>query len=551
MLIREKIKKDLVETLDKIGVKTKEVVVEKTADPKNGDYSSNVALQQYKTTQAKVWQSPLKFAKDLTDNFPRVDYLEKIEVAPPGFINFFLSKDYLQREVAKIFSQKEDYAKLGLGSGKKAQIEFISANPTGPLTLGNGRGGFLGDALSNILSCVGYEVEREYYINDYGSQIKILGMSLAWAEGKLGKVPQDLQLYQGDYIKKIAKKLSLKKVNWQDFDRLGKAGAKVILEEYIKPTVKKKMKIFFDNWFSEYRELHQKGLIKKGLEELEAKRLSYQKEGAIWFKTSKFEKSRDHVLVKSDGELTYHLTDIFYHKNKFERGFEKVIDIWGADHLGHLPLVYGAVKALGIPDDWLSIIIVQLVRVVEKGKPIRLSKRRGAIVTIEDLLSQVPLDVARFFFLARPADTHLDFDLSLARERSEKNPVYYIQYAHARICSILRKAGGRLKVKGERKNLHLTPKTVHLLNHPAELALIKKLIQLPELIEDIAKNYQVHALCFYLLELADLWHKFYEQCKVLSKDNNLTQARLQLTKASAIILQTSLGFLGISAPERM
>jgi arginyl-tRNA synthetase len=541
MLTREKIREELIKTLEKIGVEVKEAIVEKTSDPKNGDYSSNVALQQCKKAPGLVWQSPLEFARTIADNFPKTNYLEKIEIAPPGFINFFLSKNLLQAQVGAILSQKEDYARSKVGQGKKAQVEFISANPTGPLTLGNGRGGFLGDALSNILVWAGYKVEREYYINDYGIQIRILGMSLAQAQGLLETVPKEIQLYQGDYIKKITKKLSAKKINWQDFDKLGQEGAKIILEDYIKPTVKEKMRISFDCWFSEYRQLHQKDLIKKGLQELKKKGLTYKKEGAIWFKTSKFADSRDHVLIKKDGELTYHLTDICYHKNKFERGFEKVIDIWGADHLGHVPLVYGAAKALGMSDDWLSIIIIQLVRVIENGKVARLSKRRGVIVTIDDLLSQVPLDVARFFFLMRPADTHLDFDLGLARERSEKNPVYYVQYAHARICSILRKA----------KNFDLKPETLNLLDHPAELALIKKLIQLPELIEDLAKNYQVHTLCFYLIDFADLWHKFYEQCRVISRDKNLTLARLQLVIATGIILRTGLKLLGISAPERM
>jgi len=567
MTIREKIRKDLRETLEKIGVETETVVVEKTGDPKNGDYSSNVALrlaqgklgeektalQQSKHKAGFVWQSPLEFAKTLADSFPKTDYLEKVEVVSPGFINFFLSKNFLQSQIQTILSQKENYAKLKVGQGRKVQVEFISANPTGPLTLGNARGGFLGDALSNILTQAGYKVEREYYINDCGTQIKILGMSLAKAQGLLKKTSEEIQLYQGDYIKKIAKELSGKKINWQDFDKLGQEGAKIILKDYIKPAIAEKMKISFNNWFSEYRNLHQKSLIKKSLEELEKRGLTYKKEGAIWFKTKKFaDSSEDHVLVKKDGELTYHLTDICYHKNKFDRGFEKVIDIWGADHLGHVPLVYGAMRALRMPPDWLSFIIVQLVRVREGSSVVRLSKRKGMIVTIDDLLSQVPLDVCRFFFLMRPADTHFDFDLELAKERSEKNPVYYVQYAHARIASILRRANSKFKIFSHAKSSTARQNAkLSLLDHPAEIALIKKLIQLPELIEDIAKNYQVHTLCFYLIDLADLWHKFYEQCKVLSTDSQLTKARLQLVLSTAIILQTGLKLLGISAPDRM
>ncbi len=478
-----------------------------------GDYTTNIALQ-------------LKRPANEIAGKLKSDLFEKIEVAGPGFINFFLSKEYLQKQVSAILKEKEKFGQLKIGQGQKINVEFISGNPTGPLTLGNGRGGFWGDVLANVLNKAGYQAKREYYINDTGEQIKKLGHS----------VLKDAEaVYQGPYIEELRKK-----IKGNNPEKVGQSAAKIILQEMIKPTIKK-MKIKFDIWFSE-KTLHQKKEVDGILDLLKKKKLSYESEGALWFKSTQFGDDKDRVLIKAGGEKTYLASDVAYLKNKFARGFQKLIFFWGADHYGYVARIKAAVEALDYKKEQINIIVMQLVRLIREGQEVRMSKRTGTYVTLDELIDEVGLDVTRFFFLARGADTHLNFDLALAKTQSENNPVYYIQYAHARICSILSKS----KISNSRSKIDY-----QLLCHPAEMKLIKQLIKLPEIIEDTAKDYQVQRLPQYAIDLATTFHQFYRDCQVLSKNIHLARARLSLVSATQIVLKNTLSLMGVSAPEKM
>ena len=495
------------------GVPEEEISINSSASGNFGDYSTNVAMRLKKPAQ--------EFSQKLGS-----DLFEKIEVADPGFINFFLSKEYLQKQVSPILKEKERFGQLKIGKSQKINVEFISANPTGPLTLGNGRGGFWGDVLTNVLNKAGYQAKREYYINDTGEQIKKLGHS----------VLNDVEaVYQGRYIEELRKK-----IKGNDPEKIGQSAAKIILQEMIKPTIKK-MKIKFNVWFSE-KTLYQKKEVDKVLDTLKKKKLSYESEGALWFRSTQFGDDKDRVLIKEGGEKTYLASDVAYLKNKFTRGFQKLIFFWGADHYGYVARIKAAAEALGYKKEQINIIVMQLVRLIREGQEVRMAKRTGTYVTLDELIDEVGLDVTRFFFLARGADTHLNFDLALAKEQSENNPVYYIQYAHARICSILSKS----KVSNSKSKINYK-----LLYHPAEMKLIKQLIKLPEIIEDTAKDYQVQRLPQYATELATTFHQFYRDCQVLSKNIHLARARLSLVSATQIVLKNTLSLMGIFAPEKM
>jgi arginyl-tRNA synthetase len=507
-MIREEIKNLIKKSVEELYKKEIEVKVDLPENVTFGDYSTNIAMLLKKNPQ------------EIADAI-KSSLLEKIEVKS-GFINFFVSKEYLQKQVEKILKEKESFGKLEIGRGQKINVEFISANPTGPLTLGNGRGGFCGDALANVLEKAGYKTTREYYINDVGEQVRKLGHSII---GDLEAV------YSGDYIADLKKRVA-----GDNPEKVGQAGAKLILKEMIEPIVKK-MGIKFDVWFSE-KSLRQEKEIEKVLDYLKNKNLVFENEGAVWFKSTEFGDDKDRVLIKADGETTYFLSDIVYLKDKFERGFSRLIFFWGADHFGYIGRIKAAAEALGYKKEQIDIIIMQLVRLMQEGQEVKMSKRSGIYVTIDELIDEVGLDVARFFFLTRSAGSHLNFDLDLAKEQSEKNPVYYMQYAHARICSILKKAEN-YKQKAIRYN------------EPAEFDLIKQLIRLPEVVEDTAKDYQVQRLPQYATDLATSFHKFYRDCQVISEDKNSTQARLALILATKTVLKNILDLMGISAPEKM
>ena len=485
-MIRKKIEK-LIEEVVK-----KKVHLEHPANAEFGDYSTNLALT------AKI--DPEKIVSKLKDN----SLFKKVTVAGPGFINFFLSQKALQEELAEILKQGDDCGQLDINKNKKVQLEFISANPTGPLTVGNARGGPFGDVLANILKKAGYQVEKAYYVNDAGQQIVDL------SQGK----------YKSDYLDNLKNKIGQKNL------------ARYIVKDSIEPTTKR-LGIKYDEWIFE-SDLHKSGRVEKALKYLRKKNLIYSKDGADWFKSSKFGDQRDRVVVKKDGHKTYLAGDIALHQYKFEdKKFDQVINIWGADHHGDIPGLMAAVEALGHKNK-LEIILLQFVTILEKGAKQKMSKRAGTYVEMDELLDKVGPDAVRFFFLQKSADTHLNFDLELAKEQSVKNPVYYVQYAQARICSILRKAG------------NLEAKLLSNLKQPAELSLIKKLVKFPEIIEVTAQDYQVQRLPYYSLELANHFHKFYEQCRVLGNPS-----RISLIQATQIVLKSVLTLMGIKAPKKM
>lgn len=540
-MIREKIKRDLEKIIKaSLGIKAENIFIEVPENPKYGDYASNFAIDNFgkiKLLKTEV-KTSLGLAQLIVENFPKKDYLEKIETACPGFINFYLSQKFIQKQVGEILKHKRDFGinknLKSKNSKTRIQVEFISANPTGPLHAGNCRGGFAGDVLANILKKLGFNVQREYYINDKGVQVERLTKSVkARYRELLGEkidFPEDG--YWGVYVKEIAQRMIEKKErNFKEF-----ALSEIL--KMIKETVTG-MKIKYDNWFSE-ESLYKSSQVKKSLTLLEKKGLVYKKDNALWFKSSGFGDDKDRVLIKSDGEMTYLVSDIAYHIDKFEkRKFDRVILFWGADHIGYIKRFQAMIAAIG-HNRKTEIEICQLLKLSKRGKEIRMSKRKGVYITIDDIISEIGLDAGRFHFLMYSLDTPMILDLERAKEQSVKNPVYYVQYAYARISSILRKMGN------ERGKINLG-----LLNDPSEIILIKKLIRFPELLLDISSNHQINRLPLYALELADSFHRFYERCRVLTEDKNLTRARLALVKATKIILRETFSLMGISAPEKM
>ena len=533
-----------------------EIQAEYAKNEKFGDYTSNVAMLLAK----KIGKSPMEIAEAIKDvichserseesrNIKSGDTItgsfanaqddtvknfEKIEVAAPGYLNFYLSKKYLQDVVKKINAEKENFGASQKGKGIKINNEFISANPTGPLHLGNGRGGFYGDSLSKILRKAGFDVTVEYYVNDAGEQVVKLGHSVL----KDGE-----KVYEGEYIDELNKKFG----KIQDVREVGEKSANYILENIIKKTVKEKMRIEFDEWTSE-KELQKKGYDNRAVEMLKKKGFTYESDGALWLKTTEFGDDKDRVLVKSDGKNAYIAGDCGYMLDKIERGFDKLIMGLGADHHGYVSRLKAVAKMLGFHGDF-RIILSQLVRLVKDGKEVRMSKRAGNVVYIDDLIEEVGHDVARFFFLMYSPDTHMNFDLGLAKEQSQKNPVFYVQYAHARICSILQKSlSANNKQESASNDINLS-----LLSHEKELDLIKELNKFPELIEEISESYEAHRLPHYALKLADKFHSFYDACRVIDEENpELSKARLSLVNSARIVLAETLRLIGVSAPKSM
>ncbi len=495
------------------------------ADPKFGDYSTNIAMILGK----RVGEKPEEIAKKIVTQLSNDEMFEKVEVIKPGFINFKIALPYLQNKISEIVEAGERYGESDLGKDLKVNVEFISANPTGPLTLGNGRGGYCGDVLANILESFGSKVEREYYVNDRGAQIIALGHSV---------LKDDKAVYCGGYIEELSSKISSK-----DPEKAGAEAAAILIEESIQKTISK-MGIKFDRWYSESALF--KGPVEEIMGILEKEKLTYKLEGALWIKTTEYGDDKDRVLITSDGEYTYFAADLAYHYIKIKRGYTTLVDIWGADHHGYVGRMKAGVEILEKELDSgvdFRILVAQLARLIAKGKEIKMSKRLGTYVTLDELLDEVGPDVTRFFFLQRSLDTHMDFDLDLAKEKSEKNPVYYVQYAYARIASILNKSPNY----PADSNHPITS----LIKDPVELLLIKELIKLPDIVIGTAEDYQVQRLPFYAIELANKFHNFYEKCRVISEDDKLTAARIELIKATQIVLKKTLDLMGISAPEKM
>jgi len=527
-----------------------EIQVETPREREHGDFSTNISMVLAK--QAK--KNPVAIARDIVENADyEGTYVESMEIAGPGFINFRLNNLWLYKTVEIIHNQKENYGRVDVGKGKKAMVEFVSANPTGPMHMGNARGAALGDSLAAVLEAAGYEVTREFYINDAGNQIEKFGKSLEARYlqlfGQKAEVPEGG--YQGEDLIDLMKEL--KEKDGDKHLQLESSKRQELFTEYALKKNLDKIKtdlsdfgVEFDVWFSE-QSLHDNQEIQKTIDYLTEQGHTHQQEGAIWFKASEFGMEKDEVLVRSNGIPTYFAGDIAYHRNKFiTRGYDWVINIWGADHHGHVARMKGGVAALGINPDKLDVMIMQLVRLLRNGEVVRMSKRRGQAITLSDLIEEVGKDAARFFFNLRAADTHLDFDLDLAVEKSSENPVFYVQYAHARICSILNQIVQEGIQVPTIDGINLT-----LLKEDAELDLMRKLAELPEEITRAAMTIEPTRITRYVLEVASLFHVFYNTCRVMTDDESLMMARIALIEATRTVIANVLDLLSISAPERM
>lgn len=537
--LKTKIRKAIEKLYPKTGVNDLDIEISKPKNQEGVDYSCNIAFKLAR----QLKDSPQKIAKTIVSS----GFLKKELVVSElnGYINFSLDLDFFYSSLEDILKHKENFAD-GKKKKDKVQIEFISANPTGPLTLANGRGGFSGDALANVFKKRGYEVEREYYVNDGGNQVKILGDSILVAVGLLKK---EEDFYRGEYIEEwVSENKDLIQKLQNDSFKLGQLAAKDLIKDKIKPSVEK-MNIKFDNWFSE-KEMIDRGEVDEAIEKLKKYKLTEEKDGALWMKTTKFGDDKDRVLIKADGEKTYFANDVAYHFDKlYKRNFTKIIDIWGADHHGYIGRMKAAVEAMGCPGA-LEVIITQMVRLIKDGKEFKMSKRKGTFVTMDELIDMIggdrnASDVVRFFFLSRSFNTHMDFDIDLAKDTSEKNPVYYVKYAYARICGILRNS----------EKIKLSEANLSLLKSKEEINLIKEIVKLPETIEKIinSKDYPVHELTFYSREIASKFHSFYDKCRVIDDENlKLTAARLKLVEATKVVLSiVTQDLIGIDAPEKM
>ena len=531
--------------------------VERPADVSHGDFSCNAAMASAKALR----NNPRAIGQMIADAAVlEGTVFEKIEVAGPGFLNFFISPLWFNETVGEVISSGGDYGKTELGKGKRVLVEFVSANPTGPMHIGNARGGALGDSLSSVLQFAGYEVEREFYVNDAGNQIEKFGKSLSIrymqiADGNKSDViasygdddvcrkifedeenfPMPEDVYKGVDI--IEHAYNFYKINGDKFVNADEESRKSALVEYALPLnidgLEKdlaKYRIVYDTWFRE-SSLHKSGAVKQIVDMLTEKGQTYEKDGAIWFKASDFGDDQDRVLVRANGIPTYFVPDIAYHYNKLvTRGFDKAIDILGADHHGYIARMKAALTALGVDASKLDIVIMQMVMLVRNGETVKLSKRSGKAITLSTLLDEVPIDAARFFFNLRDPNTHLEFDLELAIEESSNNPVFYVQYAHARICSILR------RMEEEGTGYRNIPVSELNFNHPAELALIRHIAALPNCINEAAKDYNPSKITKYLCDLAQLFHKFYDNCKIKGEEENILQSRLSLCVATKLSL---------------
>ena len=523
-----------------------EIVIEHPQDSRHGDYASSLPLKLARATGT----NPLTIANELVALLPPTPEIDRAVVAPPGFINFILKSDWLNRQVPGILGAGETYGSVRQGNYRKVQIEFVSVNPTGPLHVGHGRGAVLGSTLANVLTAADYDIEKEYYINDGGSQV------LAFAKSIYARYMQEFGVnielptdgYQGGYIIDMAKEIIAE--HGDKFRSLPEGDAIARLEEIgLKKMLAqieadlKMLGVTFDVWFSE-KSLYKNGQYDTAMAMLAKGGYITRREGATWFVSTALGEDKDNVVVRTDGSPTYFATDIAYHYDKFlNRKFDQVINIWGADHLGHVSRMKAVVGALSIDPERLKVIISQLVTLRRGGEVVRLSKRSGDIITLRELIEEVGADACRFFFLSRTADAQMDFDMELAKKQSADNPVYYVQYAHARIASILRLA--------EERGIKFDGGDVSLLTSEAELALIRQMLQLPEIVQVIAETLEPHHLTYYALDLATVFHSFYKQCRVVSQDEALTKARLKLVKAAKQVLARTLNLMGMIAPEKM
>jgi arginyl-tRNA synthetase len=534
------------------------VEIERPRDPSHGDYATNVAMQLAKPAR----MAPRQIAEAVVAGIAGDPDIDAVEIAGPGFINIRLSAEALRTVVREAREQGSDFGRSELGGGEKLQVEFVSANPVGPMHVGHGRWAALGDSLARVLTHAGWDVQREFYINDAGVQMDIFAKSVAARYLELAGQTVEFgeNWYRGAYITEIAQEIRDSDGDrWVDVPAAERELAfrerayKQVLDHL--RHVLEGMGVVFDVWFSE-RTLHEKGTVEAVIEKLRDAGYVFDADGAVWFRSTDFGDDKDRVMRKADGEYTYFAADVAYHEDKLERGFRKIIDIWGADHHGYVKRMEAAVAALGYPGA-LEVVIGQLVNLFRGGELVRMSKRTGEMVTFEELLDEVGADAARYYFLRRSTDQTLDFDIALAKQQSADNPVYYVQYAHARICSILRKAAGHdtdAEVDVAAFVRDLVPDTTDLapLAQPAEFALVRKIAEFPEILEVCARKREPHRLTHYAEDLAATFHQFYTVCRVIDPEAaEVSSARLYLVDATRLALETVLGLLGVSAPQRM
>ena len=541
MTILPQLIQSLADSLSALGLPKRDIKLTPPNNPDFGDFSTNVAL----TLTKEAGIPPIQIANNIKDHLGvSLTLIEEITVTPPGFINFKIAPTYYYQILSEILTNKQ-FGRGISGNGKKANVEFVSANPTGPLTVGHGRNAVLGDTVSNILEWHGYDVTREYYFNDAGRQMRILGKSVETRYFQI--LGHDIVFpengYQGNYIKDIAQTILDKKgKSLSASDPVFKDQAEKIIFADIKKSLNN-LGIHFDQFTNE-KTFYENGDIDRFLEELKAKDLIYEKEGATWFRATALGKDQDRVYIKSSSEPTYRVPDTAYHRNKIARGFDLIIDIFGSDHTDTYPDVLLALNALGENTDNIRVLIYQFVTLLRGGEKVKMSTRKANFVTMDDLVDEVGADVVRYFFIMRGMNTHLNFDLDLAADQSEKNPVYYLQYAHARICNIIKHG----ETMGISTNSNYNPT---LLDNPAEIRLLKKLDQFPSMVEIVFQTLEPQTIATYLHDTAIFFHKFYAECRVITDDAELTNARIALVSATRIILANGLGLLGISSPEKM
>lgn len=524
-----------------------DILIEHPQNPDHGDYAATVAMKLARAAK----MNPFAIAEIIARMMPSIDGVDRVSVVHPGFINFALSRGWLTRQVDEILRQAEKYGDSDLGRGARLQLEFVSVNPTGPLHVGHGRGAVLGSTLANILSRCGYAVQKEYYINDAGNQIENFCASLyarfcQFVLDRPVEIPPDG--YHGTYMIDLARELQGEKPRLESLPdeeaqrHLGRVGLERMLEQIRADLAL--LGVEFDVWFSEQRELHDTGRVAKIIERLRQEGYTEEREGALWFVSTGLGEDRDNVLIRSNGTPTYFAADIAYHYNKFmERKFDRVVDVWGADHQGHISRVKAAMAALGIPPEKLEIIIAQMVSLRRGDEVVKVSKRTGELITLREVIEEVGPDVCRFFFLSRSATSQMDFDLELAKKQSLDNPVYYVQYGHARIAGVMRLA--------REKGIDFSQGDPSLLTNEAEVPLIKQLVLFPEIIELAARNLEPHHLPHYAMELSTAFHNFYEKCRIVTDDRSVTAARLKLVEAARIVLAKTLRLMGMGTPERM
>lgn len=547
-------KKDLTKilelSLDSLGIRNYPLIeIEIPKEEAFGDASTPLAMGLSKLLK----KAPRKIAEDIINSIENKSFLKKIDIAGPGFINFTFTDEYLQSSLQKLLLSEKSFLREDIGKGKRILVEFVSANPTGPLHIGHAKGAAVGNSLCNLLEEMGFSVEREYYINDAGRQIKMLGLSVyARYQQLLGRdfgFPEDG--YRGQYIDEEASSLrefAGEKYKDVPFETCEKEITDWAYKRML-GLIKKDLKYFavkdFSNWISE-RQLHEKGEVLDAIEDLRSRGHIYEKDNALWFRSTDFGDDKDRVVIKSDGEYTYFASDIAYHKDKLDRGFDIIIDIWGADHHGYVPRIESVMKAFGYDSSKFRVILVQMVNLLKHGEPFQMSKRAGNFVTLSEVVDLVGADNTKFIFLTRKSDSHLDFDIDVVTATSAENPVYYVQYAYARINSILKNAQEKAIDISSIEDIRLS-----LLTNKEELSLIKKLLAYPMALESAARSYEPHRITFYLQELAKMFHSYYHKYKVLTDDPDTAKARLALCQAIKTVLQDALGILGVSSPDKM